>query len=163
MGTVYEGESSGAGLRMAIVVARFNERITSSLLEGACGALRRAGVAEDDIDIAWVPGAWEIPVAAGWFARAGRYDAVICLGAVIRGGTPHFDYVAGEALAGAAALARETGTPVTAGILTTDTTEQAVERAGVKHGNKGADAAAAAVEMATLRRHMGNVAADAGA
>jgi 6,7-dimethyl-8-ribityllumazine synthase len=151
---VLEGSTRGEGLHLAIVVARFNERITHALLDGALAALRRAGVAEEHIDVLWVPGAWEIPVAARWLAEGGRVEAVICLGAVIRGGTPHFDFVAGQAMAGAAAVARETGVPVTAGILTTDTTEQAMERSGIKHGNKGAEAAMAAVEMVTLRHRL---------
>jgi len=150
-----EGRADGAGLRIAVVVARWNALVTRALLDGALDALRRAGVADDAVAVAWVPGAWEIPLAARWLAESGRYDAVVALGAVIRGGTPHFDHIAGGAMAGIAEVARATGVPVAAGILTTDTPEQAVERAGLKHGNKGAEAAAAAVEMATLRRAIG--------
>ncbi len=152
---VFEGELSGKGLRVAIVVARWNLLITRELLAGAEDSLRRQGVAAEDVDVVWVPGAFEIPVAARWLAESGRYQAIIALGAVIRGGTPHFEHVAGAALGGIAALARETGLPITAGILTTDTSEQALERAGIKAGNKGAEAAQAAVEMATLARRLG--------
>lgn len=145
------GGSSAQGLRVGIVVARWNELVTRALLQGAEDALRRAGVDDAAIDVAWVPGAWEIPQALRWLADTGRYDALVGLGAVIRGATPHFDFIAGAAMSGAADVARATGIPVAAGILTTDTPEQAMERAGLKHGNKGAEAAMAAVEMAGLR------------
>lgn len=150
MGQVFEGQLLGGGLKFAIVVARFNELIASKLLGGARDALRRHGVADDDVDVAWVPGSWEIPLVAAKLAGSGRYDAVICLGAVIRGGTPHFDYVAGEAAKGVAQAALATGVPVIFGILTTNSIEEAIERAGTKMGNKGADAAGAAIEMANL-------------
>lgn len=151
---VYEGDLSGRGLKLAIVVARWNSLITRELLVGAQDSLRRQGVAEADIDVVWVPGAFEIPVAARWLAESGRYQAIVALGAVIRGGTPHFEHVSAAALGGIAALARETGLPIAAGILTTDSSEQALERAGIKAGNKGAEAAQAAVEMATLGRRL---------
>nr|WP_290669635.1 6,7-dimethyl-8-ribityllumazine synthase [Ardenticatena sp.] len=149
-----EGTLSGAGLKIGVVVARFNDFITRSLLDGALSALRRHGVAETDIHVVWVPGAFEIPVAAQQMAQSGRYHALVCLGAVIRGATPHFDYVAGEAAKGIAAVARETGVPAIFGILTTDTIEQAIERAGTKAGNKGYEAAVAAIEMATLMQQL---------
>ena len=152
MGQTYEGELTGTGLRFGIVVSRFNEFITTRLLAGATDALRRHGVAEADIDVAWVPGSFEIPLVAQRMAASGRYDAVICLGAVIRGATAHFDYVAGGAATGVARAALDTGVPVIFGILTTDTIEQAMERAGTKAGNKGAEAAMAAIEMANLLR-----------
>lgn len=150
MGTIYEGHLGGRGLRFAIVVARFNDFITSRLLEGALAGLRRHGVAEEGVDVAWVPGSFEIPVAAKALAQSGRYDAVICLGAVIRGATAHFDHVAGQAASGIAQVALQTGVPCIFGVLTTDTIEQAIERAGTKAGNKGYDAAISAIEMATL-------------
>ncbi|KPL89714.1 6,7-dimethyl-8-ribityllumazine synthase [Ardenticatena maritima] len=150
MARIDEGTLSGTGLKIGVVVARFNDFITRSLLDGALSALRRHGVAEEDIHVVWVPGAFEIPVAAYHMARTGRYHALVCLGAVIRGATPHFDYVAGEAAKGIAAVARETGVPTIFGVLTTDTIEQAIERAGTKAGNKGYEAAVAAIEMATL-------------
>ena len=146
----YEGRLAAAGLSFAVVVSRFNAFITSHLLEGALDALRRHGAAEERIDVVWVPGAMEIPLAAKRLAESRRYQAVICLGAVIRGATPHFDYVAGEAARGVGAVALQTGVPVTFGVLTTDTIEQAIERAGSKGGNKGFDAACSAMEMATL-------------
>jgi len=150
MGQVFEGKLVGEGLRFAIVVARFNEFITGKLLEGARDALRRHGVADGDVDVAWVPGSFEIPLAAKRLAESGRYDAVICLGAVIRGATPHFEYVAAEAAKGVAAVGLSTGVPTLFGVLTTDTIEQAIERAGTKAGNKGFEAAVAAIEMANL-------------
>lgn len=159
---IFEGSVAGDGLRVAIVVARWNELVTRALLGGATDALRRHGVADADVDVAWVPGSFEIPVAARWLAGSGRYDAVVCLGAVIRGATPHFDHIAAAAMQGAAAVARDTGVPVTAGILTTDTADQALERAGIKGGNKGAEAAVAAIEMATLRRRIAAAAPAAG-
>jgi len=152
MGKVYEGSLLGGGLKMAVVVARFNELITSKLLGGCRDALERHGVAPADVDLAWVPGSWELPLVAQKLAGSGRYDAVICLGAVIRGGTPHFEYVAAEAAKGVAAAALSTGTPVVFGVLTTNTIDEAIERAGTKMGNKGFDAAVSAIEMANLLR-----------
>ncbi len=146
----YEGDFNGRGRRFAIVIARFNETIGRRLLDGALDGLRRHGVADEDIAVAWVPGAFEIPPVAQRLAAGGRYDAVICLGAVIRGATPHFDYVAGNAASGVAAAGRETGVPVIFGVLTTDTIEQAVERSGTKAGNNGFGAAATAIEMANV-------------
>jgi 6,7-dimethyl-8-ribityllumazine synthase len=152
MGKVFEGQLSAAGLRFAIVVSRFNSFITERLLGGAMDALRRTGAADDMIDVVKVPGSWEVPLVAGELARQHRYDAVICLACVIRGETPHFDYVAGEAAKGVAHVAAETGVPVAFGVLTTNTLEQAIDRAGAKGGNKGADAAMTAIEMANLMR-----------
>lgn len=154
MGITFEGGLVGTGLRFAIVVARFNELIASKLLGGALDTLRRLDVDDDAVDTAWVPGSFEIPLVAEKLAASGRYDAVICLGAVIRGSTPHFDYVAAEAAKGVAAAGQNTGIPVIFGVLTTNTIEEAVERAGTKHGNKGADAAVAAIEMANLVRQL---------
>jgi len=156
----FEGDLLGRGWRFAIVIARFNETIGRRLLDGALDGLRRHGVADEAIAVAWVPGAFEIPLVARRLAASGRHDAVICLGAVIRGGTPHFDYVAGNVAAGVAAAGRETGMPVIFGVLTTDTIEQAVERAGTKAGNNGFNAAVAAIEMANM---LAVIAADAGA
>lgn len=150
--TVYEGMLNGQGMKFALVVGRFNELISTRLYEGALDCLRRHDVAEEDIDVAWVPGAFEIPLVAGRLARSGRYDAVLCVGAVIRGGTPHFDYVAGEAAKGIAKVSLDSGVPVIFGVLTTDTIEQAVERAGTKAGNKGWAAALSALEMASLAK-----------
>ena len=152
MAKVIEGQLSAAGLRFAIVVSRFNSFITERLLNGAMDALARTGANPDSIDVIKVPGSWEIPLVAGEVARQHRYDAVICLSAVIRGETPHFDYVAGEAAKGIAHVAAETGVPVAFGVLTTNTLEQAIDRAGAKGGNKGFDAAMTAVEMANLLR-----------
>lgn len=149
---VYEGNFIGQDLRIGIVASRFNDFITSKLVEGALDALRRHGVPEEQVEIAWAPGAYEIPVVARWMAESGRYDAVVALGCVIRGATAHFDYVAGEAARGIAQVSRDTGVPVMFGVLTTDTIEQAIERAGTKAGNKGAEAALGAIEMANLRR-----------
>ncbi len=149
-----EGEPNASGLKIGIVVSRFNDFITSHLLSGALEALGQHGADEKDIEVVRVPGAFEIPMAAKKLCDAKKYDAVVCLGAVIRGATPHFDYVAGEAARGVAAIAREAGIPVIFGVLTTDNVEQAVERAGGKSGNKGVDAALAAVEMATLYRKL---------
>ena len=154
MGTTYEGKLTGRGLRFALVVGRFNEFISTRLLEGALDNLRRHETAEDDIDVAWVPGAFEIPLVARRLAASGRYDAVVCLGAVIRGGTPHFDYVAAETTKGIAKASLDTGVPVVFGVLTTDSVEQAVERAGTKAGNKGWAAATTALEMANLLREL---------
>ena len=150
--TTYEGKLSGKGMKFAIVVGRFNELISSRLYEGALDCLRRHDVADGDVDAAWVPGAFEMPLVAQRLAASGKYDAVICLGAVIRGGTPHFDYVAAEAAKGIAKVRLDTGVPVIFGVLTTDTIEQAVERAGTKAGNKGWAAASTALEMANLVR-----------
>ncbi len=140
--------------RYAIVAARFNHFITDKLVAGALDALIRHGIVESDIDCVWVPGAFEIPMAARKLAHSNRYSAVITLGAVIRGATPHFDYVAGECARGIAVLSRESDVPVIFGVLTTDTIEQAIERAGTKAGNKGADAALAALEMVSLMDSM---------
>ena len=150
--TTYEGMLNGTGMKFALVVGRFNELITGRLYEGALDCLRRHDVADGDVDVAWVPGAFEIPLVAKRLAESRKYDAVICLGAVIRGGTPHFDYVAGEAAKGIAKVSLDSGVPVIFGVLTTDTIEQAVERAGSKAGNKGWAAAANAIEMASLGR-----------
>jgi 6,7-dimethyl-8-ribityllumazine synthase len=152
MARTFEGQLTAGGLRFAIVVSRFNSFITERLLAGAMDALTRAGAAADLIDVIKVPGSWEIPLVAGEVARQHRYDAVICLSAVIRGETPHFDYVAAEAAKGVAHVSAETGVPVAFGILTTNTLEQAIDRAGAKGGNKGFDAAMTAIEMANLLR-----------
>ena len=152
MSKVFEGQLTATGLRFAIVVSRFNSFITERLLAGAMDALTRAGGSPDLIDIVKVPGSWEVPLAASEVARQKRYDAVICLSAVIRGETPHFDYVAAEAAKGIAQVAAETGVPVAFGVLTTNTLEQAIDRAGAKGGNKGFDAAMTAIEMANLMR-----------
>lgn len=150
-----EGHLIGKDLKMSIVVGRFNEFITSKLLGGALDALKRHGLSEDDVTVAWVPGAFEVPFAAQKLAASGKYDAVITLGAVIRGSTPHFDYVASEVAKGVANISLTTGTPTIFGVLTTDTIEQAIERAGTKAGNKGWDAAVTAIEMANLNRQLG--------
>ncbi len=147
---VIEGMLTGREKRFAIVLSRFNEMIGGKLLEGARDALVRHEVVDDDIDLIWVPGAFEIPLVAKRVAATARYDAVICLGAVIRGATPHFDYVASEVSKGIATVGLETGVPVIFGVLTTDTIEQAVERSGTKAGNNGFSAAMAAIEMANL-------------
>jgi len=157
MGRVFEGKLLGEGLRFAVVVSRFNDFITAKLLEGAMDALQRHGVLEEDITIARVPGSFEIPLVAKKLAASGKYDAVICLGAVIRGATPHFDYVAAEVAKGVAAVGLQTGVPTIFGVLTTDTIEQAVERAGTKAGNKGFDAAVSAIEMANLLKELNPV------
>ena len=154
MAYVFEGRLNGEGLRFGIVVARFNDFITHRLLEGARDALIRHGVDPDDVDVAWVPGTYEIPLAARRMARSRRYDAVICLGAVIRGATAHFDYVAGEAGSGVSRAAWDADLPVMFGVLTTDTIEQAIERAGTKAGNNGFTAAVGAIEMANLFRQI---------
>lgn len=145
-----EGNLIATDLTIAIVQSRFNSLVGDRLLEGALDTLRRHGVPDDGVTLARVPGAFEIPLAASLLAKSGKYDAVICLGAVIRGATAHFDYVAGPMASGLASIAVETGVPVLFGVLTTDTIEQALERAGTKAGNKGADVAAAAIEMANL-------------
>jgi len=146
----FEGMLLGEGLKFGIIVSRFNDFITSKLLEGAEDALLRHGVNEDDIEVTWVPGSFEIPLVAQKLAGTKRYDAIICLGAVIRGGTPHFEYVAAEVTKGIAQVALNTGLPVAYGVLTCDTIEQAIERAGTKQGNEGARAALTAIEMANL-------------
>jgi 6,7-dimethyl-8-ribityllumazine synthase len=145
-----EGNLSAEGKTFGIVASRFNDFIVKALLDGALDAIRRHGGDADAVDIAWVPGSYEIPLAARQMALSGRYDAVICLGAVIRGATAHFDYVAGGAASGISSVALETGLPVIFGVITTETIEQAIERAGTKMGNKGFEAAASAIEMADL-------------
>ena len=150
MGKLYEGVLLGEGLKFGLVVSRFNDFITRELLEGAQDALLRHGVSEEDIDITWVPGAFEIPLIAKKLANKKEIDAVICLGAVIRGSTPHFEYVAAEVSKGVACVSLETEKPIIFGIITSDTLEQAIERAGTKAGNKGWDAALSAIEMTDL-------------
>ena len=151
----FEGMLLGKGLKFGLVISRFNEFITKKLLEGAQDALLRHGVNDDDIEVAWVPGSFEIPLIAKKLAETRRYDAVICLGAVIRGGTPHFDYIASEVTKGIANVGLETGVPVIYGVITTDTLEQAIERSGTKAGNKGFEAALSAIEMANLFKNIG--------
>jgi 6,7-dimethyl-8-ribityllumazine synthase len=149
---VYEGNFQAEDLKFGIVVGRFNEFISSKLLSGALDGLTRHGTSDDAIEISWVPGAFEIPLIAQKMAESGRYDAVICLGAVIRGSTPHFDYIANEVAKGVAQVGLKSSIPVIFGVLTTDTVEQAIERAGTKSGNKGFNAAVSAIEMANLVR-----------
>jgi len=148
------GDLNGAGKRFAILVTRFNSLVTEQLVAGAKDCLLRHGVAEENIDLYRVPGAWELPAATAKVVALGKYDGVVALGCVIRGGTPHFEYVAGEATRGLGAVAREAPIPVSLGVLTTDTVDQALERAGTKAGNKGWDAALSALEMAELYRRM---------
>lgn len=150
MAKYIEGNLKGDGKKIGIVVARFNSFIAERLLEGALDSLIRSGVADDDIDVARVPGAYEIPLLAQKMVKSGRYDAVICLGAIIRGATPHFDFVANEAAKGIAQVSMDSGIPVMFGVLTTDSIDQAIERAGSKAGNKGSDCAVAALEMISL-------------
>ena len=150
MAKYIEGDLQGKGRKIGIIVARFNSFISEKLLEGAMDSLVRSGVADDDIDVARVPGAFEIPLVAQKMAGSGKYDAVICIGVVIRGATPHFDYVAGEVAKGTAQVMLDTGVPVLFGVLTTESIEQAIERAGTKAGNKGSDVAVAAIEMINL-------------
>lgn len=150
---VLEGNYCGQGMKVGIVASRFNEFITSKLVGGADDCLRRHGVAEDDIECAWVPGAYEIPLMAKKMAQSGKYDAVICVGAVIRGATSHYDYVCNECSKGIAMVSLETGIPVLFGVVTTDTIEQAIERAGTKAGNKGYDCAMSALEMVNLGKN----------
>ena len=150
MPNVYEGHLLGEGLSFGIVVSRFNSFVTEKLLAGAQDALKRHGVDLDEVDVFWTPGAFEIPGIAKRLAESGRYDAVICLGAVIRGATPHFDYVAAESAKGIANISSNTNIPVIYGVITTDTIEQALERAGIKAGNKGAEAAMAGIETVNL-------------
>lgn len=147
---VYEGKLVAQGAKIGIVAARFNEFIVSKLLSGAVDGLTRHDVKEDDIEVAWVPGAFEIPLAAGKMAKSGKYDAVICLGAVIRGATSHYDYVCNEVSKGVAHVGLESGIPVLFGVVTTENIEQAIERAGTKAGNKGYDCALSAIEMINL-------------
>jgi 6,7-dimethyl-8-ribityllumazine synthase len=147
-----EASADGSGLRIAVVVARWNSFVTRKLLDGATTTLRESGVLDEAITVAWVPGSFEVPTAAAWAARSGRFDAVVCLGAVIRGDTAHFDYVAGGAAEGILRVSLETGVPVVFGVLTCDTVEQALDRAGGKEGHKGQEAALTAIEMANLRR-----------
>ncbi len=154
MPKVIEGELIGSGLSFAVVVSRFNEFITSKLLGACLDTLRRHGVDDENIEVIWCPGAYEIPFIAGKAAKSAKYDAVVCLGAVIRGSTSHYDLVCSECAKGVASVAMETGVPCIFGVVTTDTIEQAIERAGTKAGNKGADAAGAAIEMANLCRAM---------
>jgi len=154
MGQVYEGHLVGEGLKFALVVSRFNEFITKKLLEGAQDALLRHGARAEDTDIIWVPGSFEIPTVARRLALSRRYHAIICLGAVIRGDTPHFEYVASEVSKGIAAIGLETGVPTLFGIVTADNLEQAIERAGTKAGNRGFDAAVSAIEMANLAKQL---------
>ncbi len=151
----FEGVLLGKGLKFGLVVSRFNEFITKKLLDGAEDALLRHGVNQEDIEIAWAPGSFEIPLVALKLAQTKRYDAVICLGAVVRGGTPHFEYIAAEVTKGIAKVSLDTGLPVIYGVITADTLEQAIERAGTKMGNKGFDAAVTAIEMANLLNSIG--------
>ncbi len=153
---VFEGKLIGQGLRIGIVVSRFNEFITSKLLAGAFDALVRHGVDRDYIEVAWVPGAFEIPFVAKQLVNRNKYDAVIALGAVIRGSTPHFDYVSAEVSKGVAAVGLQANIPVIFGVLTTDSIEQAIERAGTKAGNKGFEAGVTAIEMANLTKRLGS-------
>jgi 6,7-dimethyl-8-ribityllumazine synthase len=154
MPTTLEGKLDASGLKFGIVVSRFNEFITSKLLEGALDCLRRHNASDDAITIAWVPGSFEIPLAAKKMAASGKYDAVICIGAVIRGGTAHFDFVAGECAKGIALASMETGVPVIFGVITTDTIEQAIERAGTRLPNRGFEAAMTAIEMVNVLRQI---------
>ncbi len=154
MTKIYEGKLIAQGLKFALVVGRFNEFITNKLLGGAMDALTRHGALAQDIEVAWVPGAFEIPLVAQKLVRSGKYDAVICLGAVIRGGTPHFDYVCAEVSKGIAKVSLDSGVPAIFGIITADSIEQAIERAGTKAGNKGWDAAVTGIEMASLLKVM---------
>ncbi len=154
MANVLEGFITGKGLKFGIVVSRFNEFITSKLLGGALDALHRHETRDEDIDVAWVPGAFEIPVTAKRMAESGKYDAVICLGAVIRGSTSHYDYVCNEVSKGTAQVGMSTGVPTIFGVVTTENIEQAIERAGTKAGNKGTDSAMAAMEMANLMKKL---------
>jgi 6,7-dimethyl-8-ribityllumazine synthase len=154
MSKTYEGNLIGKGLKFGVVVSRFNEFFSTKLLEGAKDALLRHGVLEADVETAWTPGSFEIPLVAQKMAESKKYNAVICLGAVIRGGTPHFDYIASEVAKGIANVGLKTGVPVIFGVITTDTLEQAIERSGTKDGNKGFDAAVSAIEMANLVKGM---------
>ncbi len=155
MMSTFEGHLVGTGLKVACVVSRFNELLSTRLLSGAQDGFVRHGIEEGDIDVAWVPGAFEIPLVASKLAATGRYDAIVALGVVIRGGTPHFEYVSAEVSKGVAKVTLDSGVPVIFGVITADTIEQAVERAGTKAGNKGWEAALAAIEMANLSRSLG--------
>ncbi len=155
MSKSFEGMLLGKGLKFGLIVSRFNEFFTKKLLEGAQDALLRHGVNEEDVEVAWVPGSFEIPLIALKLAQTKKYDAVICLAAVIRGGTPHFEYIAAEVTRGIAKVGLETGLPIIDGVITTDTLEQAIERAGTKAGNKGFEAAVNAIEMANLIKTIG--------
>ena len=154
MPRVHEGKLEAGSRRFAIVVARFNSLITGKLLDGALDCLRRHGCPEDNVEIAWVPGSFELPLVARRLAGTGRFDVIICLGAVIRGETPHFDYVSSESAKGITSASIETGVPTIYGVLTCNTLEQAIDRAGAKGGNKGFDAAMTAIEMATLMKDL---------
>ena len=154
MSKLFEGMLVGKGLKFGVVVSRFNEFITKKLIEGAQDALLRHGVNEEDIEVVWVPGSFEIPLIAKKLAETNKYNAVVCLAAVIRGGTPHFEYVASEVTRGIGRVSLETGLPVTYGVITADTLEQAIERAGAKEGNKGFHAAVNAIEMANLVKNI---------
>ncbi|MCP8966980.1 6,7-dimethyl-8-ribityllumazine synthase [Ectobacillus ponti] len=149
---IFEGHLVGSGLKVAVVVSRFNEFITSKLLSGALDAFKRHGVEEEHVDVAWVPGAFELPLVARKLADSGKYDAVVTLGTVIRGATTHYDYVCSEVAKGVAAVSMQTGIPVIFGVVTTESIEQAIERSGTKAGNKGWEAAVSAIEMANLTR-----------
>lgn len=155
MPKTYEGKLLAAGLKFGIVVSRFNEFITSKLLDGAIDALVRHGAEDGNIEVVWVPGTFEIPMTAQKLAGSGKYDAVVCLGALIRGATPHFDYIASEVTKGIAQVGMASGVPTIYGVITTDNIEQAIERAGTKAGNKGSSAAEAAIEMANLLKAIG--------
>jgi len=155
MPKMYEGQLVAEGLKFGIIASRFNEFITNKLLDGAIDALKRHWVADADISVAWVPGAFEIPMVAKKMAESGKFDAVICVGAVIRGSTPHFDYIASEVSKGVAQVGMKTGVPAIFGVITTENIEQAIERAGTKAGNKGFEAAESAIEMANLLKSMG--------
>jgi 6,7-dimethyl-8-ribityllumazine synthase len=150
----HEGKLTAEGMRFGLIVSRFNGFITERLVEGAVDCITRHGGAADTIELVRVPGTWEMPVALKWMLASGRFDAIVSLGCVIRGSTPHFDYVAAEVSKGVASLSIDAGVPVTFGVLTTDSIEQAVERAGTKHGNKGFEAALAAIEMVNLKRQL---------
>ncbi|MEW6749918.1 MAG: 6,7-dimethyl-8-ribityllumazine synthase [Candidatus Latescibacterota bacterium] len=152
---VFEGQLTARGSRFAIAVSRFNDLVTTRLLEGALDCLKRHGAEDDDIEVAWVPGSFELPIAAKKLAAAQRFDAVICLGAIVRSDTPHFDFVASEAAKGIASVGLDSGVPVTFGVITADTVDQAVQRAGVRAGNRGWDAALNAIEMASLMDQLG--------
>ena len=155
MSKQYEGMLLGKGLKFGVVISRFNEFFSQKMLEGARDALLRHGVNEDDVEQAWTPGSFEIPLIAQKMAETKKYDAIICLGAVIRGSTPHFDHIAAEVTKGIAKVNLDTGVPVIYGVITTDTLEQAIERSGSKVGNKGYDAAVSAIEMANLMKSIG--------
>lgn len=152
----YEGMLLGKGLKFGVVVSRFNEIITSRLLDGAKDAFLRHGVSEQDIDVAWTPGAMEIPLVAKRLVESGKYNAIVCLGALIRGGTPHFEYLASEVSRGVSRVSLDSGVPVIQGIITADTLEQAIDRAGAKEGNRGFMAASGAIEMANLLKSIGS-------